>query len=180
MDKSYFLTLIAAALVVTALFYGAYYFENHTDLAKYAANFDTADVSTDSATTSADIASVFDKTQTPMTTPSSALKAEDERVGTGVEAKVGDSITVNYLGTLVDGTKFDSSYDSGKPFTLTLGVGQVIKGWDQGLLGMKVGGKRKLTIPAELAYGDRSPSLKIPANSTLVFEVELLSVRAGR
>lgn len=178
MDKSYFLTLIVAAVVVSALFYGAYYFENHTDLSKFSAYFSTDDSSTSTASTSADIASVFDKTETPMTTPQNDLKIEDERVGDGAEAKAGDSISVNYLGTLLDGTKFDSSYDRGTPFTFTLGAGGVIKGWDQGLVGMKVGGKRKLTIPAELAYGAQSPSPKIPANSTLVFEIELLSVGA--
>lgn len=113
---------------------------------------------------------------TPVTTPAPAgLKIEDETVGTGVEAVAGKSVTVNYLGTLTDGTKFDSSYDRNQPFTFNLGAGQVIAGWDQGVVGMKVGGKRKLTIPPELGYGSQL-SGPIPANSTLVFEIELLGV----
>jgi FKBP-type peptidyl-prolyl cis-trans isomerase len=112
---------------------------------------------------------------TSNTNPSS-LQITDIRVGTGAEAKAGQQVTVNYLGTLTNGTKFDSSYDRGQPFTFQLGVGQVIQGWDQGFQGMKVGGKRKLIIPAELAYGNRAIG-SIPANSTLVFEVELLDVK---
>ena len=170
-------------MVVAALFYGAYYFENNTDLSRYSAIFAENNTSENSTTTQAgaststDIGSLFDKN--PMT-PQDNLKIEDVRVGTGVEAKAGDSITVNYLGTLLDGTKFDSSYDRGTPFTFTLGAGSVIKGWDEGLVGTKVGGKRKLTIPPDLAYGAQSPSPKIPANSTLVFEVELLKVEAAK
>ena len=103
------------------------------------------------------------------------FKIEDIIVGTGVEAETGKKVTVNYEGTLTNGTKFDSSYDSGEPFTFDLGAGDVIQGWDLGVAGMKVGGKRKLTIPSELAYGARAlPG--IPANSTLVFTVELLKV----
>ena len=105
------------------------------------------------------------------------LKIETVKEGTGAEAKSGDVVTVHYTGTLLDGTKFDSSVDRGKPFQFTLGAGQVIKGWDQGIVGMKIGEKRKLTIPADLAYGNYSPSPLIPANSTLVFEVELLAIQ---
>ena len=108
--------------------------------------------------------------------PSAQLKVEDEVVGTGAEAKSGDTVTVNYVGTLENGTKFDSSYDRNQPFTTQIGVGQVIKGWDQGIPGMKVGGKRKLTIPPELGYGAQSAG-SIPPNSTLIFEVELLDVK---
>jgi len=104
------------------------------------------------------------------------LMQEDLTVGTGAEAKSGDTVSVHYVGTLLDGTKFDSSRDRGEPFEFTLGAGQVIKGWDQGVAGMKVGGKRKLTIPPELGYGDRDLG-KIPPNSTLVFEVELLEIK---
>jgi len=97
--------------------------------------------------------------------------------GSGVGAENGDKLTVNYVGTLTDGTKFDSSLDPGRePFTLTLGAGQVIKGWDEGLVGMKVGEERKLTVPPELGYGAQSPSSKIPANSTLIFDVTLLKI----
>lgn len=116
-------------------------------------------------------------TTMPQASPTNGLKIEDERVGTGVEAVAGKSVTVNYLGTLVDGTKFDSSYDRKQPFTFNLGAGEVIKGWDQGVAGMKVGGKRKLTIPSDLGYGAAGAPPVIPPNATLVFEVELLDVK---
>ena len=103
------------------------------------------------------------------------LKIVDQRMGTGPVANTGDQLSMNYKGTLLDGKVFDQSYGRG-PFEFQLGAGNVIKGWDQGIVGMKVGGKRKLVIPADLAYGAQSPSPDIPANSTLVFEVELLSV----
>ena len=106
---------------------------------------------------------------------STGLKAEDIVTGTGQEAVTGSTLTVNYKGTLLNGTQFDSSYDRGQPFTFVVGAGQVIAGWDQGLVGMKVGGKRRLTIPPELGYGSQAAGT-IPANSTLVFEVELLKV----
>lgn len=101
---------------------------------------------------------------------------KDEVVGTGAEAVAGKSITVNYVGVLTDGTKFDSSIDRGTPFTFTLGAGQVIQGWDLGVLGMKVGGKRILVIPPTLGYG-ANVNGPIPANSTLYFEIELLGVK---
>jgi len=104
------------------------------------------------------------------------LKIQDEIVGTGTEAKSGATVTVNYLGTLENGTKFDSSYDRNTPFTTQIGVGHVIQGWDEGIVGMKVGGKRKLTIPPELGYGAQDMG-SIPPNSTLIFEVELLDVK---
>ena len=104
------------------------------------------------------------------------LQIEDLQVGTGEEAKAGRPVTVHYRGTLTNGTKFDASYDRNEPFTFNLGAGQVIKGWDQGVAGMKVGGKRKLTIPPALGYGSRGAGNVIPPNSTLVFEVELLKV----
>jgi FKBP-type peptidyl-prolyl cis-trans isomerase len=103
------------------------------------------------------------------------LIIQDEVVGTGMEAVSGKSVTVNYVGTLTNGTKFDSSYDRSQPFTFNLGAGEVIQGWDQGVAGMKVGGKRKLTIPPSLGYGSQDMGA-IPANSTLIFEVELLKV----
>jgi len=104
------------------------------------------------------------------------LKIEDIVVGTGVEAVAGKDVTVHYTGTLTDGTKFDSSLDRGNPFVFSLGAGEVIKGWDQGVAGMKVGGKRKLTIPSSLGYGDRGAGAVIPPGATLLFEVELLDV----
>ncbi|MBI4402718.1 MAG: FKBP-type peptidyl-prolyl cis-trans isomerase [Deltaproteobacteria bacterium] len=105
------------------------------------------------------------------------LGIKDLVVGKGVEAKKGHSVTVHYTGKLTDGVEFDSSIKHGNPFTFTLGAGQVIPGWDEGLVGMKVGGKRKLTIPPEMGYGDRAVG-KIPKNSKLIFEVELLDVKS--
>ena len=105
------------------------------------------------------------------------LEIEDLQVGEGIEVANGDQVTVHYTGWLIDGTKFDSSLDRGKPFTFELGARQVIQGWDSGVRGMQVGGIRKLTIPPELAYGDRVVGGGlIPANSTLVFEVKLLEI----
>ena len=106
------------------------------------------------------------------------LKTEDLVVGTGTEALAGKTVSVNYTGWLTDGKKFDSSLDPGRsPFQFQLGGGQVIPGWEQGVTGMKVGGKRKLTIPPELGYGARGAGSVIPPNSTLLFEVELLGVK---
>ncbi|WP_185711671.1 FKBP-type peptidyl-prolyl cis-trans isomerase [Conchiformibius steedae] len=105
-----------------------------------------------------------------------SLIIEDLSLGNGAEAVKGKDITVHYTGWLTDGTKFDSSLDRRQPLTITLGVGQVIKGWDEGFAGMKVGGKRKLTIPPEMGYGARGAGGVIPPNATLVFEVELLKV----
>ena len=104
------------------------------------------------------------------------LQMEDLVVGTGAEAKKGQTVSVHYTGFLTDGKKFDSSKDRGRPFSFALGRGQVIQGWDQGVAGMKVGGKRKLTVPPELGYGAQGFPGAIPPNSTLVFEVELLGV----
>lgn len=112
----------------------------------------------------------------PITMEVDKLIILDERVGTGAEAVAGKKVTVNYAGTLTDGTKFDSSYDRGTPFSFNLGAGEVIAGWDQGVAGMKVGGKRKLTIPSTLAYGASGIPGAIPGGATLVFEVELLKV----
>lgn len=107
----------------------------------------------------------------------SGLVIEDLKIGEGPQAMTGNKVTVDYTGTLTDGTKFDSSKDRNKPFIFTLGVGQVIQGWDQGIVGMQVGGKRKLTIPAELGYGAEGAGALIPPNSTLIFEVELLDIQ---
>jgi FKBP-type peptidyl-prolyl cis-trans isomerase len=111
----------------------------------------------------------------PKETPQ--VKIEDTQVGTGAEAVPGKQVTVHYTGKLVDGTKFDSSHDRNQPFTFQLGAGEVIPGWDQGVKGMKVGGKRILTIPPALAYGEQGVSNVIPPNATLIFEVELLDVK---
>ena len=106
------------------------------------------------------------------------LVIDDVKPGEGAIATKGKTVSVHYTGRLTDGTKFDSSYDRGQPIDFPLGGGVVIKGWDQGIEGMKVGGKRKLTIPPDLAYGARgTPGGPIPPNATLVFEVELVGVR---
>ncbi|HTQ78881.1 MAG TPA: FKBP-type peptidyl-prolyl cis-trans isomerase [Thermoanaerobaculia bacterium] len=107
----------------------------------------------------------------------SGLKYTDLKPGTGEEAKVGQVVNVHYTGWLENGTKFDSSLDRKQPFSFKLGAGQVIEGWDKGVAGMKVGGKRKLVIPPGLGYGSQSVGGVIPPNSTLIFEVELLGVR---
>lgn len=104
------------------------------------------------------------------------LKIEDIKIGTGREVKSGDTVTINYIGTLEDGTKFDSSYDRNQPIETKIGVGQVIQGWDEGVPGMKVGGKRKLTIPYQLAYGEKGYG-PIPSKATLIFEVELVAIK---
>ena len=104
------------------------------------------------------------------------LLIEDLTVGEGSEAVSGKEVTVHYTGWLTDGEKFDSSKDRKQPFTFPLGAGHVIKGWDQGVVGMKVGGVRKLTIPAALGYGARGAGGVIPPNATLVFDVELLDI----
>lgn len=119
-------------------------------------------------------------TTTMPTENTDKLQVTDEVIGTGAIAESGDSVTVNYVGSLTNGTVFDASANHGSTgFTFNLGAGQVIKGWDIGVAGMKVGGKRKLVIPANLAYGDRAIGDVIPANATLVFEVELLKVQKG-
>lgn len=105
----------------------------------------------------------------------SKFKIEDIKKGNGGEVTGGEYVKIHYRGQLEDGTEFDSSYDRSKPFRVRIGVGQVIEGWDIGLLGMKVGGKRKLTIPPKLAYKDQEMGL-IPPNSTLIFELELLEI----
>ena len=107
-------------------------------------------------------------------TTASGLIIEELTVGTGAEAAAGQYVSVHYTGWLTDGTKFDSSKDRGDPFEVPLGAGHVIRGWDEGVQGMKVGGSRKLTIPADLGYGARGAGGVIPPNATLVFEVELL------
>lgn len=124
----------------------------------------------------------FVKKEAPVEMPPE-LSSEDVvakevlRPGSGEAAKNGDTVVVHYTGTLLDGTKFDSSLDRGQPFSFVLGSGQVIQGWEQGILGMQAGEKAKLSIPPKLAYGDKAVGGVIPANSTLIFEVELLEIK---
>ena len=109
-------------------------------------------------------------------TTSSGLQYIDLKIGAGATALAGQNVSVHYTGWLANGKKFDSSVDRGQPFSFPLGAGRVIKGWDEGVQGMKVGGKRKLTIPSNLGYGARGAGGAIPPNATLIFEVELLGV----
>ena len=128
-----------------------------------------------------------DAKKAPKKTEAKAAKKEDKTVsnlqindvskGTGAEATSGKTVFVHYTGWLMDGKKFDSSVDRGQPFSFLLGSGQVIKGWDEGVKGMKVGGKRKLTIPSSMGYGEQGAGGVIPPNATLLFEVELLDVK---
>jgi len=116
-------------------------------------------------------------TEETLVKTSSGLQYADLVVGQGREAHVGETATVHYTGTLLDGTKFDSSKDRNKPFSFRLGAGHVIKGWDEGVEGMKIGGTRKLVIPPQLGYGARGAGSAIPPNATLIFIVELLDLR---
>lgn len=119
----------------------------------------------------------LENSSTTMTQTPSGLQYEDLTVGTGATPQAGQTVHVHYTGWLTDGKKFDSSVDRGQPFPFVLGQGAVIKGWDEGVATMQVGGKRKLTIPPALAYGDRGFPGAIPPNSTLVFDVELLEIK---
>jgi FKBP-type peptidyl-prolyl cis-trans isomerase len=113
----------------------------------------------------------------PLPPAPTKLEIQDLTPGTGRDAKTGDTVHVQYTGTLMNGTKFDSSYDhGGDPFKFTIGKGEVIKGWDQGVVGMKVGGKRRLRIPPDLGYGANGSPPKIPPNAGLSFDVELVSI----
>ena len=136
----------------------------------------TTNAAQTSETPAPDAAAQAGVTDQPAAVPAGELQMEDQVVGTGDEAVEGKRVTVHYTGTLENGKKFDSSLDRNAPFTFNLGTGQVIAGWDQGVKGMKVGGKRKLTIPPNLGYGDRGVGGVIPPNATLLFDVELLKV----
>ena len=174
---------VALALVVVIAFFivpGLWPFPSSTPVA---ATDQTAANAT-STTDTAQITTQTTPTATMPTTPTESatqLSMKDVVVGTGAVAQAGDSVTVNYVGSLTNGTVFDASANHGTTgFTFNLGAGQVIKGWDEGIVGMKVGGKRILIIPASLAYGDQAVGNLIPANSTLIFEVELLNVQKAQ
>ncbi len=168
---------IAVVVALGLLFFGPRIF----------APFSTPGIQTN-ATTTEGIASTTAEKATMNQEPSSApnqipdplpttLAGKDIVVGTGAEAVAGKTVTVNYVGMLPDGTVFDASAKHGQPFSFALGAGQVIKGWDLGVAGMKVGGKRQLIIPADLAYGNQAVGGVIPANATLIFDIELLDVK---
>lgn len=175
MDKNYFFVTLFLAILVVG---GTFYLLGSNKTSSNPALDGQPQIGTSQAPqASPNIEATAKPTATGSAqTKMEGLKIEDEKVGTGDLAVAGKKITVNYTGTLTDGTKFDSSYDHGTPFAFNLGAGEVIKGWDQGFAGMKVGGKRKLTIPPELGYGANGAGGVIPPNATLIFEVELLKV----
>lgn len=166
MDKKYLFVGIFFALLISAGAYWVYKIPDPTTQTP-SQTLELSDniTASDSATLGVETQNMEEK-----------LVKEDLKVGNGIEAIFGKNVTVNYVGTLTNGQKFDSSYDRNEPFTFVLGAGEVIAGWDQGVSGMKVGGKRKLTIPPSLGYGSADLGT-IPPNSTLVFEVELLDVK---
>ena len=170
-------TYAAFAILVAILFYGAYYFDPATIGLKVKSEQDAEQKIVENNNLNINITPTPAVGQTKNMDQITGLKIEDVVVGTGTEAKVGNTVTVNYTGTLTTGTKFDSSLNPGRePFQFYLGSGQVIKGWDLGVAGMKIGGKRKLTISPDLGYGVQGQG-PIPPNSTLIFDVELLGVK---
>ncbi len=163
MNKN-FIIFFAAAVVIIALVGVHFSSENKNENKNLEANLNS---------------NINNQNQMGNKTLENDLQIIDEVAGTGAEATAGSTVSVNYVGTLENGKKFDSSYDRNQPFSFVLGAGQVIKGWDEGVAGMKIGGKRKLVIPPTLAYGNQDVGNGlIPANSTLIFEVELLGVQS--
>lgn len=168
------LSFLGYGIAVAAATFGIVYFLNYSNnKSNVASNMSAEKAAQKTVVAEKDIV----KENNNMQNDASELKIEDLVVGSGLEAKSGSLISVHYTGTLTDGTKFDSSKDRGEPFEFTLGAGQVIQGWDKGFSGMKIGGKRKLTIPSEMGYGSQGAGGVIPPNATLIFEVELLDVK---
>ncbi len=175
------LIAVVVSVTIAAFFFGGvliYSFNKNVE-ESIISNTATSSLPFDTTTSpiTSNATSSFNQNIMTTTTSHEGLIIEERQVGTGAEAKAGQTVAVNYIGTLENGTKFDSSYDRGQPIVFTLGVGQVIKGWDQGIAGMKVGGKRRLVIPSALAYGNQAVGGVIPANSTLIFEVELMGIQ---
>lgn len=167
--------ILISAIAIGILFIAGFYFSarlnpiNNDELNLAASNQQNNPLATSDANNNLN-------TKTKMDTNNS-LKIEVLKEGNGEGAKNGDKVTVHYTGTLLNGIKFDSSVDRGQPFSFNLGAGQVIQGWEKGILGMKINEKRKLTIPPELGYGENgTPGGPIPPNATLIFEVELLKI----
>lgn len=161
---------IVSVVGVVALVVSLAWFVNYV----YSGSNSSSKVSSSSSSSSSSCQT--QNVQTSTSTSTEGLVVQDTVIGCGKEVKSGDTISIHYTGKLTDGTVFDSSLPRNTPFSTKIGVGQVIKGWDLGVIGMKIGGKRTLTIPASLGYGERATG-KIPANSTLIFELELIGIK---
>ena len=173
MNKKYLVILL---IILILIIVGAYFLVQPKKQNAQPAS-ETAALSQVQSTTDNQGSVATDQNQkTPTSYNIQGMKVEILKEGSGDAAKSGDAVTVNYVGTLENGTKFDSSIDRGTPFQFTLGQNRVIQGWELGVVGMKVGEKRKLTIPPELGYGDQAVGGVIPANATLVFEIDLLGI----
>jgi len=166
---------IAVVVALGLLFFGPRIFSPLTPQSALT-NATTTDMTASSTAAQSAMNDTSNSAPIPNPLPTT-LTATDTVVGTGAEATAGKTVSVNYVGMLPDGTVFDASANHGQAFSFTLGAGQVIKGWDQGVVGMKVGGKRRLIIPADLAYGNQAVGGVIPANATLIFDIELVDVK---
>jgi FKBP-type peptidyl-prolyl cis-trans isomerase len=165
---------LAVVIALGLLFFGPQIFSMFTPQTGAVAT--TTDIAMLDAAAGADTTTTMNTEPIPNPLPTT-LTVTDQKVGTGAEAVSGKTVTVNYVGMLPNGQVFDASASHGQPFSFTLGAGQVIQGWDMGVAGMKVGGQRRLIIPADLAYGSQGAGGAIPPNATLIFDVELLDVQ---